>query len=1335
VELLNVAIAAQSYIGETILTLNQIENGYLMYEDNQGLVTCVCFSPDGAAIGTGTDTGEIKFFSINFDQPNSCGCLHCWVPHDGRPISCLYFLDDHKNLTQDTQLWRYAISGCDFNSELKIWSCKNWCCLQIIRFQYSFMEISPLVHSQTKLLLKSSIDLTSHFLVLSDINRKCLYVLTIFQDSEQNRAEFTSINEFLLKAPALSFVITAADRLNRKNVSEQSQQQNENSMATYAVKLYSIHTKFFQELLVIFETKNFIHTNTTILSPIVHNHHTSNTFSNHSPLKYSDDIIDDFRFDSYNSQLITRDRSSFPPPPSSDRLCLVGDLMTMPNYSIDDLLSPNSSLTNVTRDTTRSFLAADGLSNGANNHISTTPTVDPIHGLLLGSTTAFDPIHRSVHHQTPLTSPPQQQTTAIHPQSLINEMFSHGLIQTTATTADTTNKTRKLNNRGSTSPFDLDDKEVAESMAGTTNYQHQFDVLVNDTDDVDNVFIPIKTNDDELDQLDENGQVNESRTQDPLLSPQKYGEASLWSKSCHSRNDSPMNRQAMGDFSATETSDKDDDSTADEGEQQPQTHPRIKRRARSPNSILPLQSGSIGNEALHAIRELSSQLSSFRVNYLIQPPPLTSSSTATTAITNPQDFSEKLERCSQRIEQLTNKFDRFMTLDQQQTPGANIHSILSTRPNPSDNVTSNNGSLNSDLNLTDAHYARLENILVEKIQVYVQGAVKAVFEPYKDLKDNLHKDLAHKLLSTDNVIKSTMTQIFRSKTMIDSLSNAVAGTVQSTMISTYRDAFNQIVIPSFEKAALNMFQQCNEAFKKGTKEYLQEMAENGRQQQRLSQQQREQVLSEVKKETVILLKDFERKCQEVCLTVKNDFNQYMRTNLTSVICDTSQTVLKNETSLLLHELFTNQKNDINNLLLQHFQRFQQQQQSQQSPQQTVPSKTRTTTSRTTTPLPVLNDNSQQQQHETKQQYVLNLVRHGQINQAFESVLSAGDLNLVIFLCENLRPSQLFSIQPLPLQTPVLLSLIHQLAADLIHHQEVKYNYLQEALIFMSDVVSENVYSKPVETNYDIDWSMLDKKLYFPLSLLSTFTIRCLLYPFTLVRTRLQVQVQQSIYNGTWDALKTTVKLEGFHSLYRGFWIYSYHLIPGEFCLLIYGLYQVFYISRHLKPQGFKRQTYHLIHTLEALLEEVLQVSPDGKILNAVKPFYRGYILSSALFGLTSSIWWPAYYFYQNQLLKIDKFYLPLIIIQCISGPLSSLTSTLLTNPLDVCRTRVQVDKDKRPYRHIIKQLWQEERMSIFTKGLTARLTHSCIYSLFVIFGYETVKRLSLKEEYKSSVRW
>ena len=66
---------------------------------------------------------------------------------------------------------------------------------------------------------------------------------------------------------------------------------------------------------------------------------------------------------------------------------------------------------------------------------------------------------------------------------------------------------------------------------------------------------------------------------------------------------------------------------------------------------------------------------------------------------------------------------------------------------------------------------------------------------------------------------------------------------------------------------------------------------------------------------------------------------------------------------------------------------------------------------------------------------------------------------------------------------------------------------------------------------------------------------------------------------------------------------------------------------------------------------------------------------------------------------------------------------------------MQVEEKRRRWEHTMREPRQEERFNIFKKGLTARLSHSCVYSLFIIFGYETVKRVSLKEEYKGQVRW
>ena len=197
------------------------------------------------------------------------------------------------------------------------------------------------------------------------------------------------------------------------------------------------------------------------------------------------------------------------------------------------------------------------------------------------------------------------------------------------------------------------------------------------------------------------------------------------------------------------------------------------------------------------------------------------------------------------------------------------------------------------------------------------------------------------------------------------------------------------------------------------------------------------------------------------------------------------------------------------------------------------------------------------------------------------------------------------------------------------------------------------------------------------------------------------------------------------------------------------------IRRIHVPKEIRANNYLIFkHICKVLLyQENEGTNTKSKI--SFKGFYRGYIISTFLFSLTSAIWWPSYYFYQRQMLRLETIFrkrflffqtmifffvaslspMPLLAIQCIAGPLSSLTSTILTNPLDVCRTRIQVEQERRRVPQIMKELWQEERLNIFKKGLTARLSHSCVYSLFIIFGYETVKRLSLKEEYKGQVRW
>lgn len=55
--------------------------------------------------------------------------------------------------------------------------------------------------------------------------------------------------------------------------------------------------------------------------------------------------------------------------------------------------------------------------------------------------------------------------------------------------------------------------------------------------------------------------------------------------------------------------------------------------------------------------------------------------------------------------------------------------------------------------------------------------------------------------------------------------------------------------------------------------------------------------------------------------------------------------------------------------------------------------------------------------------------------------------------------------------------------------------------------------------------------------------------------------------------------------------------------------------------------------------------------------------------------------------------------------------------------------------HTFKLLWAEEKLGILSKGLSPRLFQSVIFSFTIILGYESVKRVSVSEEYKDEVKW
>jgi solute carrier family 25 protein 44 len=93
-----------------------------------------------------------------------------------------------------------------------------------------------------------------------------------------------------------------------------------------------------------------------------------------------------------------------------------------------------------------------------------------------------------------------------------------------------------------------------------------------------------------------------------------------------------------------------------------------------------------------------------------------------------------------------------------------------------------------------------------------------------------------------------------------------------------------------------------------------------------------------------------------------------------------------------------------------------------------------------------------------------------------------------------------------------------------------------------------------------------------------------------------------------------------------------------------------------------------------------------------------------------------------------------LFIQTMAGTLGGFSTVIITNPLDIVRARLQVQRLE-SMRQAFKDLWVEEGLRMFSKGLSARLIQSATFSFSIILGYETIKRVSVNDEYKKYVRW
>ena len=254
----------------------------------------------------------------------------------------------------------------------------------------------------------------------------------------------------------------------------------------------------------------------------------------------------------------------------------------------------------------------------------------------------------------------------------------------------------------------------------------------------------------------------------------------------------------------------------------------------------------------------------------------------------------------------------------------------------------------------------------------------------------------------------------------------------------------------------------------------------------------------------------------------------------------------------------------------------------------------------------------------------------------------------------------------------------------------------------------------------IEWDDLDKKRFYVIGPGLFMFVRGTIYPFNLIKTRLFMQEQTSIYSGMIDAFYKVVKREGFRGLFKGFPFSTLGLISGQIYLTTYEIVRGYFSSYRSEVKGLiagasatlvgqtitvpidvvtqilmmqgqvvstkgrqKTNGYVVVKNVDYIIpkRETIKLRGSLSILKdilkkeGIRGLYRGYHVSLLTYAPSSGLWWAFYGgFYKKskeiKLLSSEKIPIPLV--QAVCGMSSGLLAAILTNPLDVFRTRYQV---------------------------------------------------------------
>ncbi|NXA41665.1 EDC4 protein, partial [Eudromia elegans] len=1062
-----------------------IKEGFIVVKGHSTCLSEGALSPDGTVLATASHDGFVKFWQIYIEGQDEPRCLHEWKPHDGRPLSCLLFCDNHKKQDPEVPFWRFLITGADQNRELKMWCTVSWTCLQTVRFSpdiFSSMSILPS--------LKVCLDLSAEYLILSDVQRKVLYVMELLQNQEEGKAYFSSISEFLLTHPVLSFGIQAVSRCRLRHTEVlPAEEENDNlsvegaqgagaveSAAGVLIKLFCVHTKALQDVQIRFQP---LHSPDMAASIPSHGSHEEFAFPDHMA-DLSAEGLGSEKGSVHGSQPDLRRIADLPVP--ADFLSLSNDakpkLMTpdafmTPSTSLQQVtqgehkgaqgitVSPGSSVSSLTAVTAMSSTSVTDTSMARTSEdLTVSPKMQLDTSLTLSSSSSSlqtSPRSHSVlipgltDKLTPKAPVPiasgnpslalelQEVEPLVVPQASPTRERSPDVISSasTAMSQDIPEIASETLQRsfGAAAPGlaaeALEPGHHADSMASAAsalhllsprnrhNSEHSHHSLDMPQMEVDRLNAP---------SLLETALTQENASSDSVVSQPWPAAPDITRETRNSMADSPRDEveekhksssyhrhsyhllQHDSQDASAEQSDHDDEvaslaSTSGgfgakaatqrlpvkdwKAKASPRASPKLKRKGKKDDGyagdakIQVAVGSAFQDELMCILRNQQRELCELRQNQMELLQRLTDHLDAIQS-----SLMGHVERViDSQQEQEQRRLDRALTEGQQRNGQLQEH--LSQQLSQS---------------LSTAVCNRLERTIREEMKKTVPQCISKSMEP---VAGQISNTIATKLTAIEGTLKENITKLVKSKNLTDTIVRATADTLQGPIQTAYREAFQSVVLPAFEKSCQSMFQQINDTFKQGTQEYIQQLETHMKNKKAREQEARDPLLNQLRQLVGTFQSATEQLASTIAASVHAEVQHQLHVivgNMQESILAQVQRVIKGEVSLAMKE----QQAAVTSSIVQAMR------------------------SAAGTPIP-----STHLDFQSQQTHILQLLQQGHLNQAFQQALTAADLNLVLYVCETVDPQQVFGQQPCPLSQPVLLSLIQQLSSDLGTRTELK----------------------------------------------------------------------------------------------------------------------------------------------------------------------------------------------------------------------------------------------------------------------------------------------------------